>query len=63
MTRAAVPRVVPHTCALRPPHQATVLSDVPLATEVEVEPQGPSDWEVVEANAGFLEEHLLGQVG
>lgn len=40
-----------------------MLSDVPLATEVEVEPQGPSDWEVVEANAGFLEEHLLGQVG
>ncbi|GIL79879.1 hypothetical protein Vretifemale_9048 [Volvox reticuliferus] len=43
-------------------HTAPLLG-VPIATSVEVEPAGESDWEVVEANAGFLEEQLLGQVG
>lgn len=35
---------------------------VPAAEWVEVEPQSASDWEVVEANAGFVEEHMLSQV-
>jgi antitoxin component of MazEF toxin-antitoxin module len=33
------------------------------AAAVVVEPAGPADWEVVELNAGLLEEHVLGQVG
>jgi hypothetical protein len=34
----------------------------PPATSVQVEPLGPSDWEVVAANAGHLEDVLLAQV-
>lgn len=32
------------------------------ASAVVLEPVGPADWEVVELNAGLLEEHVLGQV-
>ncbi|KAG1668639.1 hypothetical protein FOA52_002493 [Chlamydomonas sp. UWO 241] len=35
---------------------------IPRAVSVEVEPVGASDWEVVEANAGHLEDGLLRQV-
>jgi hypothetical protein len=35
---------------------------VAAAVSVEVEPATESDWEIVEANAGFLEETLLTQV-
>jgi hypothetical protein len=36
---------------------------VAAAEVVVVEPVGPSDWEVVELNAGLLEDRLLSQVG
>ena len=36
---------------------------VPPAAAVELEPVAASDWEVLEANAGWLEEALLAQVG
>jgi hypothetical protein len=36
--------------------------DVEPAISVEVQPLTPSDWEVLEANAGFLEDQLLAQV-
>ncbi|KXZ55626.1 hypothetical protein GPECTOR_2g1176 [Gonium pectorale] len=44
------------TVALKP------VLDVPEATVLTVEPETEDDWEVVEANAGFLEEQVLPQV-
>jgi hypothetical protein len=38
------------------------LPQLAAAAAVVVEPVGPADWEVVELNAGLLEEHVLGQV-
>lgn len=38
------------------------MSGVPAAEWVEVEPLSASDWEVVDSNAGWLEEALLAQV-
>ena len=43
--------------------QLTAKPQVPEAEQVVVEPLGPSDWEVVELNAGLLEEQVLMQVG
>ncbi len=37
--------------------------DLPDAAQVELEPASPDDWEVVELNAGLLEEQLLAQAG
>ncbi|KAL4452226.1 hypothetical protein ABPG75_007888 [Micractinium tetrahymenae] len=39
------------------------LAQAPPALSVTVEPASEDDWEVVEMNAGFLEEQLLTQVG
>ncbi len=39
-----------------------LVSGVPAAQWVELSPLGPSDWEVVECNAGWLEQQLLEQV-
>lgn len=38
------------------------VAQLAAAAAVVVEPVGPADWEVVELNAGLLEEHVLGQV-
>eukprot|EP00850_Spirogloea_muscicola_P020075 SM000206S06284 [mRNA] locus=s206:224727:231723:- [translate_table: standard] len=40
------------------PHRA-----VPPARDVWLEPATPDDWEMLEANRAFLEDHLLAQVG
>jgi hypothetical protein len=37
------------------------LNDVPVATTVQVEPLGSDDWEILELNAGLMEEQLLNQ--
>jgi hypothetical protein len=39
-----------------------VVAGLAAAAAVVVEPVGPADWEVVELNAGLLEQHVLGQV-
>ncbi|KAK9907564.1 hypothetical protein WJX75_006024 [Coccomyxa subellipsoidea] len=39
------------------------LPEVPLATDVSVEPANVDDWEQVELNADYMEEQLLNQVG
>lgn len=38
------------------------LPEVPLATDVSVEPANVDDWEQVELNADYMEEQLLNQV-
>ncbi len=38
------------------------LPDVPMATDVSVEPANVDDWEQVELNAEYMEEQLLNQV-
>ena len=38
------------------------LTDVANATSVEVEPATEDDWEILELNAGFVEDHILSQV-
>lgn len=38
------------------------MPDVPVADSIEVEPLTSMDWEVLEANAGYLEEQILNQV-
>jgi hypothetical protein len=43
--------------------QLEVVPRLAPASAVVLEPVGPADWEVVELNAGLLEEHVLGQVG
>ncbi|MEW5301673.1 MAG: hypothetical protein WDW36_004518 [Sanguina aurantia] len=43
--------------------QVVPVFGVPAATEVEVSPRGPDDWEVVEACAEFVTDNLLTQVG
>jgi hypothetical protein len=50
--------------ALRPGAEVLLqaLPQLAAAAAVMVEPLGPADWEVVELNAGLLEEHVLGQV-
>ena len=35
---------------------------VPAAASLTVEPASEDDWEIIELNAGYLEEHLLNQV-
>lgn len=42
---------------------ARPLLQAPAALSVSVEPASEDDWEVVELNAGYLEEQLLNQVG
>ena len=42
--------------------QVRALKDVPKAATVTVEPASENDWEVVELNAGYLEQHILQQV-
>lgn len=37
-------------------------SSLPVAESISVEPANADDWEVVELNAGYLEEHALSQV-
>ncbi|KAI5071916.1 hypothetical protein GOP47_0014167 [Adiantum capillus-veneris] len=39
------------------------LRDVAHAETVEVEPATENDWEILELNAGFVEDHILSQVG
>lgn len=39
------------------------LSDVAHADTVELEPATEDDWEILELNAGFVEDHILSQVG
>lgn len=39
-----------------------VLSEVPQAIGICVEPVSTDDWEVVEQNAGYMEEQILNQV-
>ena len=41
---------------------ARVVSDIPEAVGVCVEPISVDDWEVVEQNAGHMEEQILTQV-
>ena len=38
------------------------IASADLAKRVDVEPVGVEDWEILEANAGFLEENLLAQI-
>lgn len=38
-------------------------SSIPIAESISVEPANADDWEVVELNAGFLEDNALNQVG
>ena len=38
------------------------LTDVANAVSVEVEPATEDDWEILELNAGFVEDHILSQV-
>ncbi|KAG2501630.1 hypothetical protein HYH03_000135 [Edaphochlamys debaryana] len=60
-----VPSALAAGLGLRADARVTVapLLGVPAASWVEVEPEGEGDWEVAEANAGFLEDQMLGQVG
>ena len=38
------------------------LTDVANAVSIEVEPATEDDWEILELNAGFAEDHILSQV-
>ncbi len=51
--------IVPHTFVIVEPVPSNAL---PWAVSVEVEPVTESDWEVLEANAGMIEDVMLQQV-
>jgi peroxin-1 len=54
---------VAKACGLKDGQHASVefLHDVPIAKTVQVEPVGSDDWEILELNAGIMEEQLLNQ--
>lgn len=43
--------------------EVTASPGVPVAESVSVEPANADDWEVVELNTAFLEDHVLSQAG
>lgn len=60
-----VPRALARSLGLAEGAEVAVrpLPATPEAESVTVEPAGADDWEVVEANAAYLESSLLSQVG
>ncbi len=51
-----------HQTVLLPWPAVRALASVPAATQVSVEPFSSDDWEMVEQNAGHMEEQLCNQV-
>ena len=63
--RLGLPAALADALGLREGAAVTLraLPAAPAAAAVSVEPAGADDWEVVELNAGYVEEQLLGQAG
>lgn len=60
MELAACLQLRPHTLVAIQP--LTTGKEVPPAVSIEVEPASESDWEVLEVNAGHVEDVMLQQV-